>query len=79
MTMVSLPTSRGEVKRSRGFLIFTIKKTRGRERDRDQCESFTGRESFGRVALSSQETSMPTANNGTQDAKCSGILLSEKA
>jgi hypothetical protein len=77
MTMLSLPTSEGEVKRSRGLSIFTIKKTRGREKD--QRESWTGRGSFGRVAQSSLETSTPTANDGTQDAKCSDMLLSGKA
>jgi len=75
--MLSLQTSEGEVKRSRGLSIFTIKKTRGRERN--QRESWTGSESFGRAAQSSQETSTTTANDGTQDAKCSKILLSGKA
>jgi len=77
MTMLSLPTSEGEVRRSRGFSIFTIKKTRGRERD--QRESWTGRESFGRAGQSSQETLTPTVNDGTQDAKCGEMLLSGKA
>ena len=77
MTMLSLPTLEGEVKRSRGLPIFTIKKTCGRERD--QRENWTGRESFSRAALSSQETSMPTVNNGTQDAMCSEMVLSGKA
>jgi hypothetical protein len=76
MTMLSLSTSEGEVKRSRGLSIFTIRKTRGQERD--QRKSGTDRESFGREALSSQETSTPTAINGTQHAKCSELILSGK-
>jgi hypothetical protein len=45
---------------------------------RDSRESYTGRESFGRLALSSLETSTPIALNGTHDAKCSGMLSSGK-
>jgi len=75
--MLSLPTSEGEVKRSRVLSVFRIKKTRGRERaQRERC---TRSESFGRAALSSQETSTPTVNDGTQDAKCSEMLPSGKA
>jgi hypothetical protein len=79
MTMLSLPRSGGELKRSQALSIFTIKKTHSRERERDQRERWTGRVSFGRLALSSQETSTPIANDRTQDAKCSRMLLSGKA
>jgi len=77
MVTVSLPTSEVEVQRSQGLSMFTIEETRGRERD--QRESWTGRESFGRAALSSQETSTPTVNDGAQDAMCSEMVPSGKA
>ena len=50
-----------------------------RSGERDQRESWTGRESFGRAALSSQETSTPTVNDGAQDAMCSEMVPSGKA
>jgi len=49
--------------------MFMIKMKCSRERDRDRCERSTGGQSFGKVALSLQETSPPTANNATQDGK----------
>jgi hypothetical protein len=79
MMMLSQPTSGEEEKRLRGSSIFTIKETRVRERERDRRERSTGRESFGKAALYSQETSTPTGNDGTHDAKCSGMLFFGKA
>jgi hypothetical protein len=54
--------------------MFTIKKTHSLGRDHDG--SCTERESFGRVALSSLETSTPITHEGIQGAKFCGILHS---
>jgi len=52
--------------------MFTIKVTVSWESD--QHEGWTERESSGSAAQASQETSMPTVDDGIRDAKGSGML-----
>jgi len=58
--------------------IVNVYDQRTRIRERDGRESWTGGESFGRGAPSSLETLTPIAYDGTQDAKCSGMLRYRK-